>query len=101
MRAGARTVLPKTARIIVVFGGDGVGMILATLLMGSFFFGKRTQLYKGSLRWGFVVIGAVAFVDILSTWFKGRFDWDAIPLGSQDGQDAVEEFDGFGGHQRR
>ncbi len=79
---------PKTARIIIVFGGDGVGMILATLLMGSFFFGKRTQLYKGSLRWGFVVIGAVAFVDILSTWVKGRFDWDAIPLGSQDGQDA-------------
>lgn len=79
---------PKTARMIVVFGGDGVGMVLATLLMASFFFGKRTQLYKGSLRWGFVVIGAVAFVDMASTWVRGRFDWDAIPLGSQDGQDA-------------
>jgi hypothetical protein len=87
----------KTSRMIVVFSGDGGGMILATLLMGSFFFGKRTQLYKGSLRWGFVVIGATAFVDFFSTWVRGRFDWDAIPLGSQDGQDAdpavlVQEF---------
>ncbi len=78
----------KTARMIVVFSGDGGGMILATLLMGSFFFGKRTNLYKGSLRWGFVVIGAVAFVDIYTTWVKARFDLDAIPLGSQDGMDA-------------
>jgi hypothetical protein len=87
----------KTARMIVVFSGDGGGMILATLLMGSFFFGKRTQLYKGSLRWGFVVIGAAAFVDMYSTWVRGRRDHDAIPLGSQDGQDAdplvlVQEF---------
>ena len=78
----------KTSRMIVVFSGDGGGMILATLLMGSFFFGKRTQLYKGSLRGGFVVIGAVAFVDMYSTWIRGRFDWDAIPLGSQEGMDA-------------
>lgn len=87
----------KTARMIVVFSGDGGGMILATLLMATFFFGKRTQLYKGSLRWGFVVIGAVAFVDIYSTWVRARSDLDAIPLGSQDGMDAdplvlVQEF---------
>ena len=87
----------KAARMIVVFSGDGGGMILATLLMGSFFFGKRTQLYKGSLRWGFLVIGAVAFVDIYATWVKARSDLDAIPLGSQDGMDAdplvlVQEF---------
>ena len=78
----------KTARMIIVFSGDGGGMILAVLLMGSFFFGKRTQLYKGSLRWGFVVIGAAAFVDIYATWVKARRDHDAIPLGSQDGMDA-------------
>lgn len=78
----------KSARMIIVFSGDGAGMILATLLMGSFFFGKRTQLYKGSLRWGFVVIGAAAFVDMYATWVKGRRDYDAIPLGSQDGANA-------------
>lgn len=78
----------KTARMIIVFSGDGGGMILAVLLMGAFFFGKRTQLYKGSLRWGFVVIGAAAFVDIYATWVKARSDHDAIPLGSQDGMDA-------------
>ena len=87
----------KTARMIVVFSGDGMGMVLGTLLMGTFFFGKRTQLYKGSLRWGFVVIGAAAYVDMYGTWVKGRRDFDAIPLGSQDGMNAdplvlVEEF---------
>ena len=78
----------KTARMIVVFSGDGMGMVLGTLLMGSFFFGKGTQLYKGSLRWGFVAIGAAAYVDMYGTWVKGRRDFDAIPLGSQDGMNA-------------
>ena len=36
----------KTSRMIVVFSGDGVGMILATLLMGSFFF-RRAMLGGG------------------------------------------------------
>ena len=77
-----------TAKMVIVFCGDGGGMILAVLLMGSFFFGKRTQLYKGSLRWGFVVIGAATYVDIYGTWVKARRDFDAIPLGSQDGMAA-------------
>jgi hypothetical protein len=71
-----------TARMMITFGGDGTGMILATLLMGSFFFGKRTPLYKGSLRWGFMVIGAAAFVDIYATWWRSRKDHSAIPYGT-------------------
>jgi hypothetical protein len=74
-----------TAQMWITFGGDGAGMILATLLMGSFFFGKNTQLYKGSLRWGFVVIGAAAFVDIYATWWKSRNDEGAIPYGTTGG----------------
>jgi hypothetical protein len=76
---------PETANMLIVFGGDGAGLILATLLMGSFFFGKHTQLYKGSLRWGFLVIGAVAFVDMYSVWVAGRSDFDAIPFGTTGG----------------
>ena len=82
----------------ISFGGDGAGMILATLLMGSFFFGKRTQLYKGSLRWGFLVIGAAAFVDIYATWWKSRKDEGAIPYGTTGGMatDAMTLVDAYG-----
>lgn len=75
----------KTAHMWITFGGDGMGMILATLLMASLYFGKNTQLYKGSLRWGFVVIGAAAFVDIYATWWKSRTDQSAIPYGTTGG----------------
>jgi hypothetical protein len=53
--------------------------------MASFFFGKRTQLYKGSLRWGFVVIGAAAFVDMYATWVIARWNPEVIPFGTLDG----------------
>lgn len=69
-----------TATALIIFGGDGVGLVLAILLMGSFFFGKGTQLYKGSLRWGFVAIGAGAFVDINATWWLARRDPSEIPF---------------------
>ena len=69
-----------TATALIIFGGDGVGLMLAILLMGSFFFGKGTQLYKGSLRWGFVAIGAGAFVDINATWWLARRDPSEIPF---------------------
>ncbi len=82
---GAFGINLDTAFMLITFGGDGMGMILATLLMASFYYGKNTQLYKGSLRWGFVVIGAIAFVDIYSTWWKARRDQSAIPYGTMDG----------------
>jgi len=89
---------PDTARMLVAFGGDATGMVLATLLMGSFFFGKRTQLFKGSLRWGFVVIGAAAFVDMFATWLKSRSDDSAIPYGTTGGMatDAMTLVDTYG-----
>jgi hypothetical protein len=82
---GTFAIKPDTAQMLFTFGGDGMGMILATLLMASFFFGKNTQLYKGSLRWGFVVIGAAAYIDIFATWWKSRKDQGAIPYGTMDG----------------
>ena len=89
---------PQTAQTWIIFGGDGAGMILATLLMASFFFGKQTQLYKGSLRWGFVVMGAAAFVDIYATWWKSRRDEGAMPYGTMDGMasDAMKLVETYG-----
>jgi hypothetical protein len=71
--------------MLIVFGGDAGGMVLGTLLMMSFFFGKKTQLYKGSLRWGFIAIGAAAYVDIASVWLSARRDRSNIPFGEIEG----------------
>ena len=43
------------------------------------------MLFRSSLRWGFVVIGAAAFVDIYATWWRSRRDDSAIPYGTMDG----------------
>jgi hypothetical protein len=97
--AGTFGIREKTAQMLIVFGGDGLGMVLASLLMASFFFGKDTQLYKGGLRWGFVAIGAAAFVDMFAPWWASRRDSGRIPFGEQDGgrhSDAVRLVDDFG-----
>jgi hypothetical protein len=89
----------KTTQMLIVFGGDGMGMILAVALMATFFFGKDTQLYRGSLRWGFLAIGAAAFVDIFSVWVAARRDFGRIPFGEQEGgvlSDATRLVDDFG-----
>ena len=88
-----------TATALIIFGGDGGGLVLSTLLMGSFFFGKGTQLYKGSLRWGFVAIGAGAFVDINATWWLARRDPSEIPFTTRDNgmeSDALRLVNEFG-----
>lgn len=94
---GTFGIKPDTTRMLIAFGGDGMGMILATLLMASFFFGRNTQLYKGSLRWGFVAIGAAAFVDMFATWLRARKDHNAIPYGTMDGMasDSMTLVDGY------
>ena len=74
-----------TARLFITFGGDGAGMVLATVLMASFFFGKNTQLYKGWLRWGFLAIGAAAFIDIYSVWWQARDNIEVVPYGAVAG----------------
>lgn len=82
---GTFYIKPTTALILFSFGGDGMGMVLATALMCTFFFGKRTQLYKGWLRWGFLTIGAAAFTDMFATWWRAQSDIGAIPFGEIEG----------------
>ena len=89
---------PMGAEALIVWGGDGTGMILAAGLMASFFFGKGTQLYRGSLRWGFLVIGAGAFADMFGTWWAARRDFGAVPFGEMEGvglSDATRLVDDF------
>jgi len=95
---GTLVLKEHTAQMLIVFGGDGGGMILGTALMATFFFGRDTQLYKGSLRWGFAAIGAAAFVDPFAVWLAARGDFGKLPLGEEDGMqsDAVKLVDDFG-----
>jgi hypothetical protein len=67
---GTLIISENTADMLITVGGDAMGLILATLLMVIFYLGKDTQLYKGSLRWGFLAIGAAAFLDIFTPWYN-------------------------------
>jgi len=82
---GTLYIRETTAWMLFSFGGDGMGMVIATALIATFFFGKRTQLYKGWLRWGFLAIGAAAFSDMFATWWKALGDTGAIPFGEIEG----------------
>lgn len=75
-----------TAQQWIIFGGDGIGMVFAVLLIGSFYAGKDTQIYKGALRWGFLVIGAATFVDIFGTWWRAYRNEAQIPFGTSGGE---------------
>jgi len=74
-----------TAQVLVTWGGDGVGMMLAIVLMAGFNFDKHTNWYTGYLRWGFAFIGAAAFADIVSPWWVSLNDLSAVPYGASGG----------------
>ncbi len=75
----------KTSKMFITFSGDGLGMVLAIILMSTFYFGKSTQLYKGWLRWGFVCIGAATFIDIFPSWVQALSDVTHVAMGEQEG----------------
>jgi len=81
--ATGRTV--DQAHELITFGGDAGAMVLGTVLMLTFFAGPDSKLRTNHLRWGFLVIGAAALVDTLSTWWAARTDPDVIPFGEIEG----------------
>lgn len=96
---GTLYVKEEKARMLITFGGDGAGMVLAVALIACFYFGKGTQMVQGGLRWGFLAIGTAAFVDIYATWWGARRDSGMIPYGEQEGgllSDATRLVDEFG-----
>ncbi|HEY2382872.1 MAG TPA: hypothetical protein VGK48_16980 [Terriglobia bacterium] len=70
------------AQALIIFGGDGGALVLGTLLMTSLYVRRDTAVYQNELRWGFVVIGAAAFMDAFHTWSGREED---IPFGVQEG----------------
>lgn len=68
---------------LIVFGGDGGAMILATILMATFYAPRESALYQNwGLRWGLLVIGALTFMHVYRLW-SGPFE--DIPFGEIEG----------------
>jgi hypothetical protein len=75
----------RTAQMFITFGGDAGCLVLGPLLMALFLLGPERWVNRGWLRWGYLVIGAAAFVDVFSGWWAARTDVDRIPFGEIEG----------------
>ncbi|MHA7632712.1 hypothetical protein [Corallococcus sp. M7] len=73
------------ARAIISFGGDAGLMVLGALLMATFYVPPGHYLHRHQLRWGFLVMGAAAFMDGFEQWWAARTNVDRIPFGRIEG----------------
>ena len=68
---------------LIVFGGDGGAMILASILMMTFYAPRESALYKSwGLRWGLLTIGALSFMSVYCLWAGPMGD---LPFGEVEG----------------
>lgn len=84
-------VLPVSrAQALITFAGDGGALILGALLMLTFYARRESQLRQGWLRWGFLVLGALGFMETAGTWWAAVNDVDVIPFGEIEGVGASD-----------
>jgi hypothetical protein len=76
---------PETARVVVVFSGDGGALINGTLLMLTVYSRRDSSIRTGGLCWGFLVLGALGFTSVFTHWWTARHDIDVIGFGEQEG----------------
>ena len=75
----------RHATTFIVFSGDGGAMVLGTVLMlGAVLLPDDSRLSRGALRWGYLVIGAGAFMDASITWVRSWRDFAELPLGRSE-----------------
>jgi len=82
---GTLLLRPSQAQAAITFGGEAGAMLLGALLMVTFYASSQSQLRKGWLRWGFLVLGALAFTETADTWWDAVTDVDRIPFGEIEG----------------
>jgi hypothetical protein len=76
-------ILRGPAGTLIVFGGDGGALVLATVLMATFYAPRESALYRSrGLRWGLLAIGALSFMHVFLT-YAGPLD--DIPFGEIEG----------------
>ena len=75
--------LSSPAETMIVFFGDGGALVLATILMATFYAPRDSAIYKSwGLRWGLLVIGALSFMHVFLMW-KGPLE--DLPFGEIEG----------------
>jgi hypothetical protein len=75
--------LSSPAEAMIVFFGDGGALVLATLLMATFYAPRESALYKSwGLRWGLLAIGAFSFMHVFLLW---RGPLEDLPFGEIEG----------------
>ncbi len=68
---------------LIIFGGDGGALVLATILMAAFYAPRESALYQsGGLRWGLLTIGALTFMHVFRSWTGPM---ENIPFGEIEG----------------
>jgi len=75
--------LSLPAEALIIFCGDGGALVLATLLMATFYAPRESSLHRAwGLRWGLLVIGALIFMHVFLLWTGPLED---IPFGEIEG----------------
>jgi hypothetical protein len=69
------------AQQLIIFGGDAGCLVLGSVLMATFYIRRQSIIYQNGLRWAFVIIGALAFMDALAVWSGGIA---SIPFGENE-----------------
>jgi hypothetical protein len=82
---GTLVLHPHHARMIFSFGGDAGCLVWGSVLMMFVYVDRESSIHRGWLRWGFLVIGALSFIDVFDTWWGARTDVDRIPFGEIEG----------------
>lgn len=76
-------VLSSPAEAMIIFFGDGGALLLATLLMATFYAPRESKLYRSwGLRGGLLAVGAVSFVHVFLIWTGPLED---LPFGEIEG----------------
>jgi len=59
------------ARLLFTFWGDGGAYVLSTVLMLSFYARPDSPLTRNQVRWGLLLLGAMAFWSVYTRWAGG------------------------------
>jgi hypothetical protein len=59
------------AHMLFTFWGDGGAFVLSTLLMATFFARPEHPVSRNQVRWGLLILGAIAFCSVYSRWSGG------------------------------
>jgi hypothetical protein len=78
-------VRPHAARAFFTFGGDGGCFVLGALGMATIYVRPGHPLHRGWLRWGFLVIGAFAFMDAFADWWDAGHSAQGVVFGEIEG----------------